>query len=91
MSVARSGFSDGKLCITDGLTWLVTNDPVVQISFPIMNWTVHLSGAQHPAVKCSCFMVTGVHLSEFLHKGCLMKQGATAEKGTSRAILSTVL
>lgn len=91
MSVAHSGFSDGKLCITDGLTWLGTNDPVVQISFPIMDWTVHLSAAQHPAVKYSCLMITGVHLNAFLQKGCPMKQAATAEKGTSRAILSTVL
>lgn len=36
-------------------------------------------------------MITGVHLNEFLQKGRPMKQAATAEECTSRAILSTVL
>lgn len=35
MSVAHSGFSDGKLFIVDGLTWLGTNDTVIQISIPL--------------------------------------------------------
>jgi len=63
VSVAHSGFSDGKLCNTDGLTWLGTNDPVVQIFLPIMDWMVQLRGAQHPAVKCSRLMITGVHFN----------------------------
>lgn len=73
MAVPCSGFSDGELCITNGLTWLGTNDPVVQISFPIMDWMFHLSGAQHPTVKCLCLMITGIHLNEFLQKGLPMK------------------
>lgn len=78
MLVAHSGFPDGKLCITGGLMWLGTNDMVVQISFLTVDWTVHLSGAQHPTVKCSCLMIKEVHLNDFLQKCHPMKQAATA-------------
>lgn len=46
-----------------GLTWCGTNGPEVQICFPVMDLTVHLSGAQHPTV------IVGVHLNGFSQKG----------------------
>lgn len=99
MSEVHSVFSDGTLCVMDGLTWLGTNDPIVQIFFPDRGWIIHLSqaqfavsaGTQRPAVKCSCLMVTGVHLKEFVQKGLPMKQAARAEKHITRSTLSTVL
>lgn len=51
VSVAHSGFSDGKIFIANGLTWLGTNDTVVQISVPVMGWTVHTAGFSIPQLN----------------------------------------
>lgn len=97
MSEAPSVFPDGTLCVMDGLTCLGTNDPDVQIFFPDRSWIVHLSQAQfavsagtlRPAVKCSCLMVTGVHLKEFVQKGLPMKQASRAEKDITLRIYTS--